>query len=73
MNFLNKCFDRFDLLHIRIGNLDLCGHYKNEERERERLMLVWVMGLGFENTCKVSGKSTVSRVIRRLYEWVYKT
>ena len=35
MNFLNKCYDRFDLLHIRIGNLDLCGHYKNEERERE--------------------------------------
>ena len=31
----------------------------------------WVVG--FENTCTVSGKWNVSRVIPRLYEWVHKT
>ena len=35
-------------------------------------MLLWEMGKGFENTCTVSGKLNVSRVIPRLYEWVYK-
>ena len=37
------------------------------------LMLLWVMGVGFDNTCAVSGKWNVSRVIPRLYGWVYKT
>ena len=36
-------------------------------------MLLWVMGVGFDNTCTVSGKWNVSRVILRLYRWVYKT
>ena len=31
------------------------------------LMLRWVIGLGFENTCIVSGKRNVSRVIPRLF------
>ena len=35
-------------------------------------MLLWVMGVGFNNTCTVSRKWNVSRVIPRLYEWVYK-
>ena len=38
-----------------------------------RLMLLRVMGVGFENTCTVSGKWNVSRVIPRLYGWVYRT
>ena len=29
--------------------------------------------MGFENTCLVLGKFNVSRIIPRLYEWVYKT
>ena len=29
--------------------------------------------MGFDNTCTVSGKRNVSRVIPRLYGWVYKT
>ena len=36
-------------------------------------MLLWVMVVGFENTCTVSGKWNVSKVIPRLYGWVYKT
>ena len=36
-------------------------------------MLLWVMGAGFCNTCTVSGKWNVSRVIPRFYGWVYKT
>ena len=28
--------------------------------------------VGFENTCTVSGKWNVSRVMPRLYGWVYK-
>ena len=36
-------------------------------------MLLWVVGVGFDNICAVSGKWTVSSVISRLYEWVYKT
>ena len=36
-------------------------------------MLLWVMGVGFDNTCTVSGKWNISRVIPRLYGWVYKT
>ena len=36
------------------------------------LMLLWVMGVGFENTCTVSGKSNATRVVQRLYGWVYK-
>ena len=31
------------------------------------------MGMGFDNSCKVSEKWNVSRVIPRLYGWVYKT
>ena len=30
-------------------------------------------GVVFDNTCTVSGKRNVSRVIPRLYGWVYKT
>ena len=37
------------------------------------LMLLQVMSVGFDETCTVSGKSNVSRVILRLYGWVYKT
>ena len=37
-----------------------------------KLMLLWVMGVGLENTCIVSGKWHVSRVMPRLYGWVYK-
>ena len=36
-------------------------------------MLLWVMGVGFYNTCTVLGKWNVSRVIPRLYGWVCKT
>ena len=36
------------------------------------LILLWVMGLGFENTCTVSEKQNISRVISVLYGWVYK-
>ena len=36
-------------------------------------MLLWVMGVGFYNTCTVSGKWNISRVIPRLHGWVYKT
>ena len=35
-------------------------------------MLLWVMGVGFDNTCSVSGNENVSRVIPRLQGWVYK-
>ena len=35
-------------------------------------MLLWLMGVGFENTCTFSGKENVSRVIPRYYRWVYK-
>ena len=31
-----------------------------------------VMGVTFENACVVSGKWNVSRIISRLYAWVYK-
>ena len=30
------------------------------------------MGLGFENTCTVSEKQNISRVISVVYGWVYK-
>ena len=36
-------------------------------------MLLWVMGVGFGNTYIVSWRWNVSRVIQRLYGWVYKT
>ena len=36
-------------------------------------MLLWVMGLGFDNTCAVLGKWNISWVIPRLYGWGYKT
>ena len=29
--------------------------------------------MGFDNTCTVSGEGNVSKVIPRLYGWVYKT
>ena len=35
-------------------------------------MLLWVMAVGFENTCTVSGKSDISRVVPGLSGWVYK-
>ena len=34
-------------------------------------MLLWVMGVRFENTCKISGKWNVTRVVSRLYGLVY--
>ena len=34
-------------------------------------MPLCMMGVGFENTCTLSGKWNVSRVIWRLYWWVY--
>ena len=37
-----------------------------------RVMLLRVMGVGFENTGAVSEKWNVSRVVPRLYGWVYK-
>ena len=37
------------------------------------LMLIWVMSVGFEYTCTVLEKENVSRVIPKLYEWIYKT
>ena len=37
------------------------------------LMLLWVLNVGFENTCTVSGKCNVFRVTPKLYRWVYKT
>ena len=37
------------------------------------LMILWVMGVGFYNTCIVSRKWNDSRVIQRRYGWVYKT
>ena len=36
-------------------------------------MLLWIMGVGFDNTHIVSGNWNVSRVIQRLYGWIYKT
>ena len=36
-------------------------------------MLLWVMGVAFDNTCTVSGKWNTSRAIPRPYAWVYKT
>ena len=35
-------------------------------------MLLLVKGVGFENICTVSGKYNVSRVVQRLYGWIYK-
>ena len=40
---------------------------------RKKMMLLWVMEVGFDNTCTVSGKWNVSRVIPRLYGWLNKT
>ena len=37
-----------------------------------RLMLLWVMGVGFNNTCAVSEKWNVFRVIARYFGWAYK-
>ena len=36
-------------------------------------MLLLVMDVGFENSSIGSGKGNASRVIPRLYRWVYKT
>ena len=35
-------------------------------------MLLWVVGVGFENTFPVSGQRNVSRVVPELCRWVYK-
>ena len=35
-------------------------------------MLLWVIGMGFENTCSVSGKGNVTRIIPKIYGWEYK-
>ena len=37
-----------------------------------RLILLWVIGVGFGNTCAISGKWNISRVVPRLYGWLYK-
>ena len=37
-----------------------------------KLMLLWLMGFGFENTDTFSRIWNVARVIPRLYGWVYK-
>ena len=37
-----------------------------------KLMLPWMMGVRFENTCTVSGKWNVIRVVPRLYRWYIK-
>ena len=37
-----------------------------------RLMLLWMMVVGFENTCTVSGMLNVFKATARLYGWVYK-
>ena len=37
------------------------------------LMLLWVVSVGFDNTCTLSGKWNVSKVIPRFSGWVYKT
>ena len=37
-----------------------------------RLMVHWVMGVEFENTCINSEKWNISRVISRLYGWMHK-
>ena len=34
------------------------------------LILLWVIGVGRENTCIVSGKSNFSRVDPKFYGWV---
>ena len=36
-------------------------------------MPLWVLMVGFDNTCAASGKWNVSRVFPKLYGWVYKT
>ena len=36
-------------------------------------MLLWIMDVGLDNTCIVSEKWDVSKVIPRLYGWVYET
>ena len=36
-------------------------------------MQLWIMVVGLDNTCIVSEKWDVSRVISRLYGWVYET
>ena len=35
-------------------------------------MLLWVMGVRFENTLTDSGKRNVTSVVSRHYEWVFK-
>ena len=37
------------------------------------LMLLWMMGVELDNTFAISGKWNLSKVILRLYGWVYKT
>ena len=34
------------------------------------LMLLWTLGVDFESTC--TGKLKVSRIVPRLWRWVYK-
>ena len=37
------------------------------------LMLLSVMGVGFKKTRTVSGKCNISKVVPRLFGWIYKT
>ena len=36
-------------------------------------MLLWLMGMGFNITCAISGEWNASSFIPRLYGWVYNT
>ena len=37
------------------------------------LMLLYVMGVGFKNTYSASGKWNISKVVPRLFGWIYKS
>ena len=37
------------------------------------LMLLWTLGVIFESTCTVYGKWKVSRIVARLWKWIYKS
>ena len=54
-----KCF----LLSQRISNLNMC--------HMQEVDATLVMGVGFENICTISGGWNVSKVVPRLYGWIY--
>ena len=57
----------------------MCGVFVDDNVNGRRvliywgMMLLWLMGVGFDNNCIVSEKWNVSRVTPRLYGWIYKT